>query len=43
MPTGFPPGMLKQWADLPPTEASPVIPIDGGFALFFGTPAAAPE
>jgi hypothetical protein len=37
MPTGFPPGMLKQWADLPPAEASPVIPIDGGFAVFFGS------
>jgi hypothetical protein len=42
-PLGIPRELLKRWENLDPTEASPVIPIDNGFALFFGAPAEPPS
>ena len=41
-PSGIPREVLKQWEDLTPTESSPVIPLEDGFAVFFGAPTERP-
>ena len=37
-PTGIPRDLASQWAHLSPREASPVLPVEDGFVVFFGTP-----
>jgi len=37
-PRYIPPELTKRWVNLAPDDASPVIPIEDGFAVFFGTP-----
>lgn len=38
LPTGVPGDLAKAWAKLPPNEASPVLPIEDGYVVFFGPP-----
>lgn len=42
-PRGIPRELISRYEDLPPEEASPVIPIDGAFVVFFGTPPSPPD
>lgn len=42
-PRGIPNELIKRYADLPPDQASPVLPIKNGFAVFFGTPTSPPD
>ncbi len=41
-PRGIPSKLIKQYESLPEGEASPVIPLESGFAVFFGTPSKRP-
>lgn len=42
-PRGIPAELIKRYVNLRPDQASPVLPIKNGFALFFGTPTSPPE
>lgn len=41
-PRGIPAKLIEQYQSLPADEASPVVPLDDGFAVFFGTPSERP-
>lgn len=42
-PRGIPRELISQYESLPPDQASPVLPIDSGFVVFFGTPTSPPD
>jgi hypothetical protein len=42
-PRRIPAELIARYESLPPDQASPVIPIEAGFVLFFGTPTSPPD